>query len=67
MNKDQTLILQYLLHKGDYYHDKAKAATEKLRRGKYLTSADFEEIYKTLMMDELFDTIQRDIYLLLRE
>lgn len=65
MNNDVLLIMQYLLHKGDYYRYEAKKAIEKLRTDKYLTSADLEEIYKAVRMDELFDSIQHDICRLL--
>lgn len=65
MDNDRLLILQYLLHKGDYYRCNAKTALDKLRGSKYLSTAELEQIYKAVIMDELFDSIQRDIYLLL--
>lgn len=61
MDNDRLLILQYLLHKGDYYRYEAKKAIDKLRGSKYLTTADLEEIYKAVMRDEVFDEFQRDI------
>lgn len=66
MDRDKTLILEYLLHNGDLYRNNAKAAIDKLRGSRYLTASDLEEIYKAVILDELFDKIQRDIYLLLR-
>lgn len=65
MNREQTLILQYLLHKGDYYRSRAKISTEKIQRKKVLTSSEFEQIYKDLLVDELFDSIQHDLCRLL--
>lgn len=61
MDNDRLLILQYLLHKGDYYRNNAKSAIEKLQGNKYLTTSDLEEIYKAVLIDELFDEFQRDI------
>lgn len=54
-------LYQYVLFKGDHYRDKAKQATEKFRKGKYLTAADFEQIYKDLLMNDLFDIISKDL------
>lgn len=61
MDNDRLLILQYLLHKGDHYRNESKKALEKLRGSKYLTTADLEQIYKAVLIDELFDEFQRDI------
>lgn len=61
MDNDRLLILQYLLHKGDYYRNNAKFAIEKLQGNKYLSASDLEKIYKAVLIDELFDEFQRDI------
>ncbi len=65
MNNDKLIVMQYLLHKGDYYRSRAKISTEKMQRKKVLTSSEFEQIYKDLLMDELFDSIQHDLCRLL--
>lgn len=65
MNNDRLIVMQYLLHKGDYYRNRAKSSTEKMQRKKVLTPAEFEQIYKDLLMDELFDSIQHDLCRLL--
>lgn len=59
-------IYQYIIFKGDYYHNKAKDATVKLQLSKCLTPSEFEQIYKALLLDELFDIIQMDLYNLLK-
>ena len=61
MDNDRLLILQYLLHKGDFYRSNAKSAIEKLQGSKYLTTSELEQIYKAVLIDELFDEFQRDI------
>lgn len=55
------LLFQYTMFKGDFYREKAKEATRKLQRCKVLTSDEYYSILRDLIMDELFDTIQRDI------
>ncbi len=61
LSRTRVLLYQYILHKGDFYRQQAKSSTERLQRSKYLTVADFERIYKDLLLDELFDIIQKDL------
>lgn len=65
MYNDRLIIMQYLLHKGDHYRSCAKSSTEKMQRKKVLTSSELEQIYKDLLMNELFDSIQHDLCRLL--
>ena len=65
MDNYRVLILEYLLFKGDFYHNEYKTAIHRLRTEKHLNSFDLERIYKAVLMDELFDSIQRDICRLL--
>lgn len=60
------LVYQYLLFKGDYYHDKAKRATEKLKNSKCLSSEDYVSIMNDLQAFELFDIISTELYNLLK-
>lgn len=55
------LLYQYINFKGDFYKSKAKEATERLQRKKILSSNEYFNIIRDLLMFELFDTIQRDI------
>lgn len=59
------LLYQYTMFKGDFYQNNAKEATERLQRKKILSSDECYSIIRDLLMNELFDTIQRDILNLL--
>ncbi len=65
MDNYRLLILEYIIFKGDYYHNERNSAILKLRTEKNLHAIDLENIYKAVLMDELFDSIQRDICRLL--
>ncbi len=60
------LLYQYINFKGDYYKHQAKVATDKLQRSKCLSSSEFQDIYRALIVNEVFDIIQMDIYNILK-
>lgn len=65
MNRDLLLIMMYLLNKGDYFRFKAKESSDKLKTDKILSAAEFEQIYRDLLANEIFDEIQYDLCRLL--
>lgn len=62
----KVLLYQYLMFKSDLYDELKLKATRKLQSTKKLSSAEFEQIYRDLLICELFDTISSDIYKLLK-
>lgn len=60
------LIYQYLLFKGDKFHEERENAIYHIRQKRYVPDSDFVRVYKSFIRAEVFDEIQRDIFNLLK-
>lgn len=65
LSRTRILIYQYIMFKGDKLRHDAIKATDKLRLSKKLSTADLEQIYRTLLRDELFEEFQSELCSLL--
>ena len=61
LSRTRILIYQYIIFKGDKLHLEAVKATNMLRLSKKLSPADLEEIYRSLLRDELFEEFQHEL------
>ncbi len=61
LSRTRILIYQYTMYKGDRLRREALQAIEKLKRSKRLTAEELEQIYRTLLRDELFEEFQIEL------
>lgn len=65
LSRTRILIYQYTMYKGDRLRREALQAIDKLKHSKRLTAEELEQIYRTLLRDELFEEFQRELVNLL--
>ncbi len=61
LSRTRILIYQYIMFKGDRLRFEALQAIDKLKHSKKLTTEELEQIYRTLLRDELFEEFQKEL------